>query len=200
MANSERFEQEVRDHLEAVRKFFERRAGDLDRAARTLAASLSRGGKVLFFGSGGSAADAQHLAAELVNRMALERPAIAAIALTTDSSVLTSIANDSAYERVFSRQLEALGRPGDVAFALTTSGNSPAVLRALGRAREMGLTTMGLLGNDGGRALALCDHSLVVECSVTARIQEVHILAGHILCGAVESILSAPAPLPPARG
>ncbi len=187
----------MQDHLEAVRRFFDRRAADLERAARAMAGSLSAGGKILFFGNGGSAADAQHLAAELVNRMALERRAIAALALTTDSSVLTSIANDSAFERVFSRQVEALGRPGDIAFAISTSGNSPAVLRALDRARRMGLTTVGLLGNDGGVALPLCDHPLVVESPVTARIQEVHILVGHILCEAVESLLVSAGSLPP---
>ena len=196
---SECCQREVQDHLEAVRRFFDRRAGDVDRTARAMAGSLAAGGKVLFFGNGGSAADAQHLAAELVNRMTLERRAIAAIALTTDSSILTSIANDSAFDRVFSRQVEALGRPGDVAFAITTSGNSPAILRALGCARQMGLTTVGLLGNDGGRALPLCDHPLVVESPVTARIQEVHILIGHLLCEEVESLLAS-APSLPAGG
>jgi len=197
LETSRPFERDVQDHLEAVRRFFDRHAGDVDRTARAMAGCLAAGGKVLFFGNGGSAADAQHLAAEMVNRMALERRAIAAIALTTDSSILTSIANDSDFDRVFSRQVEALGRPGDVAFAITTSGNSPAVLRALDRARRMGLTTVGLLGNDGGRALPLCDHPLIVESPVTARIQEVHILVGHLLCGEVESLLaSAPSPPP----
>ena len=188
---TERCRRAVQDHQDAVRRFFDSRAGDLERAARAVAGSLAAGGKVLFFGNGGSAADAQHLAAELVNRMTADRPAIAALALTTDSSVLTSIANDSAYERVFSRQVEAFGRPGDVALAITTSGNSPSILRALETARRLGLTTVGLLGRDGGRALPLCDHSLVVESPSTARIQEVHILAGHLLCEEVESLLTS---------
>ena len=193
---TERCRLAVRDHQEVVRRFFDSRAPDLERAAGAMAGSLASGGKVLFFGNGGSAADAQHLAAELVNRMTAERPAIAALALTTDSSVLTSIANDSSYDRVFSRQVEALGRPGDVAFAITTSGNSPVILRGLESARRMGLVTAGLLGRDGGRALALCDHPLVVEASVTARIQEVHILAGHLLCEEVESLLASAPPSP----
>jgi len=191
---TERCRREVEDHLETVRRFFGSRTGEMERAARAMAGSLASGGKVLLFGNGGSAADAQHLAAELVNRMTTERRAFAALALTTDSSVLTSIANDSAYDRVFSRQVEALGRPGDIALAITTSGNSPSVLQALASARRMGLTTVGLLGKDGGRALPLCDHPLVVESPATERIQEVHILAGHLLCEEVESLLTSSSP------
>jgi D-sedoheptulose 7-phosphate isomerase len=179
--------------VEAVRRFFQGYTREVERAGKVMATSLSTGGKILFFGNGGSAADAQHLAAELVNRMTFDRSALAALALTTDSSVLTSIANDSRYDRVFSRQLEALGRPGDVAFAISTSGNSPSILEALSGARRMGLKTVGLLGHDGGRARPLCDHPLVVEEPSTARIQEVHILAGHLLCELVESLL-LPAP------
>jgi D-sedoheptulose 7-phosphate isomerase len=181
--------------MDAVRRFFDHSTGAAERACGAMAASLSSGGKVLFFGNGGSAADAQHLAAELVNRMTYNRRALAALALTSDSSVLTSIANDSQYDRIFSRQLEALGRPGDVAFALSTSGDSPSILEALTRAKQMGLTTLGLLGRDGGRARSLCDHPLVVEERSTARIQEVHILLGHLLCEQVEALL-APPPLP----
>jgi D-sedoheptulose 7-phosphate isomerase len=193
--HSERCHRDVLAHLDLVRSFFEHHTGEVEQAARTVADSLSRGGKVLFFGNGGSAADAQHLAAELVNRMSLERRALAGLALTTDSSVLTSIANDSAYDRIFSRQVEALGRTGDTAFAISTSGNAPSILQGLSRARQMGLATVGLLGHDGGRARALCDHPLVVESRITARIQEVHILIGHLFCEEVESLLvSAPAP------
>lgn len=194
---SERCNRDVEAHLDLVRGFFRTHSGDVERAARTVADSLSRGGKVLFFGNGGSAADAQHLAAELVNRMALDRRALAGLALTTDSSVLTSIANDSSYDRIFSRQIEAFGRAGDAAFAITTSGNSPSILEGLSRARQMGLATVGLLGHDGGRARALCDHALVVESRITARIQEVHILIGHLLCEEVESLLLSH-PSPPA--
>jgi D-sedoheptulose 7-phosphate isomerase len=184
-----RLEAILEAHAEAVRRFFARHAGDLRRAAEEMAATLRSGGQVLFFGNGGSAADAQHLAAELVNRMAVDRPALAAVALTTDTSVLTSIGNDSGYEQVFARQIEALGRRGDVAVALSTSGNSPSVLLALARARERGLRTVGLFGGDGGRARSLCDLPLVVDAPSTARIQEVHILAGHLLCEEVEALL-----------
>ncbi len=187
---SERWRRDVQAHQEAVRRFFEGRGADAERAARAMAGSLAAGGKILFFGNGGSAADAQHLAAELVNRMTVDRPALAAIALTTDSSILTSVSNDLSYERVFARQMEALGHPGDVAFAITTSGNSPSILQALSAARAGGLRTVGLLGRDGGRALSLCDHPLLVEERSTARVQEVHILLGHLLCEAVEILLT----------
>jgi D-sedoheptulose 7-phosphate isomerase len=190
---SERCQRDVQAHIEAVSRFFRRHAGEVERAATAMAQALSAGGKILFFGNGGSAADAQHLAAELVNRMVSERRALAALALTTDSSVLTSIANDSRYRRIFSRQLEALGRPGDVALAITTSGNSPSILEGLESARRMKLTTVGLLGRDGGRARPLCDHPLIVEHETTARIQEVHLVIGHLLCEQVEILLfSAP--------
>ena len=184
-----RYDRAVEAHIQAVRAFFVRHAGDVEAAARAMAASIEAGGKVLFFGNGGSAADAQHLAAELVNRMGAERPGIPAIALTTDSSILTSIANDYAYERVFARQVEALGRKGDVAYALTTSGNSPSILEGLKEARRWGLVTIGLLGGEGGAARQLVDHPLVVPSRDTARIQEVHALAGHLLCESVEAIL-----------
>ena len=193
---SERYRREVETHLETVRSFFARHTDAVERAAREMADSLSRGGKILFFGNGGSAADAQHLSAELVNRMTRERPAMAALALTTDTSVLTSVANDSDYQRIFVRQIEALGNPGDVAFAISTSGNSPSILAGLARGRERNLSTIALLGKDGGRARALADHPLVVESGVTARIQEVHLLIGHLLCEEVESILF-PATRPP---
>lgn len=154
--------------------------------------SLARGGKILFFGNGGSAADAQHLAAELVVRYRVNRKALAAIALTTDTSTLTACANDFSYDEIFSRQIEALGRPGDVAIGITTSGNSPNVLTALAVARDMGLIAAGLTGRDGGRMVGLADPVLIVPSSVTARIQEMHILIGHALCDQVEAV-AAPA-------
>jgi D-sedoheptulose 7-phosphate isomerase len=187
-----RYAKEVEAHCEAVRSFFDRNSAAVERAARAMGESLRKGGKILFFGNGGSAADAQHLAAELVNRMGRDRGAIAAVALTTDTSILTSVANDLGYDRVFARQIEGLGHEGDVAFAITTSGNSPSVVEALTTARRRGLVTIALLGRDGGRARALADHPLVVEASGTARIQEVHILLGHILCEATEAILFPP--------
>ena len=167
-------------------KFLARYEAPLLEAAREAAEALARGGKVLFFGNGGSAAEAQHFAAELINRMTRDRPALAAIALSTDSSSLTSIANDSSYEQVFARQLEALGRAGDIAMALSTSGNSPNILKGLEAARRLRLGTVALLGKNGGKAALLADRPLIVESEVTARIQEVHLFAGHLYCEAIE--------------
>ena len=186
--------QAERESLEtAVREFLAMNEQGILRASREIAEAFSRGGKALFFGNGGSAAEAQHLAAELVNRMTRDRPALAALALSTDTSSLTSIANDSAYERVFSRQMEALGRRGDVAIALSTSGNSPNILQGLEAARRLGIRAVAFLGGDGGRARVLADIPLVVQAACTARIQEVHLFAGHLLCEEVETIL---VPLP----
>lgn len=150
------------------------------------ATSVRGGGKLLWFGNGGSAADAQHLAAELSVRFSVDRPAIAAIALTTDTSVLTAAANDFGFEQVFARQIEALGRTGDVAIGISTSGRSPNVVRGLERARALGLVTAALTGRDGGDLPQLADHCLIVPSDVTARIQEMHILLGQMLCGALE--------------
>jgi D-sedoheptulose 7-phosphate isomerase len=164
--------------------------------AKALVACLHAGGKILLAGNGGSAADAQHLAAELVNRFLQERPALPAIALTTDTSILTATANDRAFDKVFSRQVEALGRPGDVLLLLSTSGRSPNLHHAVqaGRARRM--TVIALLGGDGGGLPPLCDHALVVPATLSPRVQEVHILIGHILCEAVESTLFSTAVSP----
>jgi D-sedoheptulose 7-phosphate isomerase len=149
-------------------------------------ASIRQGGKLLFFGNGGSASDAQHLAAECVIRYHVDRPAIAAISLTTDTSALTAGSNDLGFERIFSRQIEALGRPGDVAIGISTSGRSPNVLNGLREARHRTLHTVGFSGGTGGEMLGLCDVSLVVPSSITARIQEMHIFVGHLLCKALE--------------
>jgi D-sedoheptulose 7-phosphate isomerase len=151
--------------------------------------AIQGGGKLLFFGNGGSAADAQHLAAELTVRYARDRAAIAAIALTTDGSALTAAGNDIGFGDIFARQIEALGRNGDVAIGISTSGRSENVLRALKAAQARGLKTVGLLGGDGGAAKELCDVALVVPSSVTARIQEMHIMLGQMLCGALERAL-----------
>ncbi len=186
---SGRFTRDVDEHIEAVRSFFGRDGEAIEEVARAMAAALEKGGKVLFFGNGGSAADAQHLAAELVNRMSAERPGIPAVALTTDTSALTSIANDRGYDRVFARQVEALGSLGDVAFGLSTSGKSPSIIEALRVSRAKGLLTVALLGGEGGPAREHADHALVVPSGSTARIQEVHILAGHLICEAVEALL-----------
>ena len=159
------------------------------RAALALAQALKAGGKVLACGNGGSAADAQHFAAELVNRFEAERPPLAAVALTTDSSNLTSIANDYAWEQVFSKQLRALGRRGDVLLAISTSGNSPNVIEALRAAHEIGVRVIALTGKGGGNMaplLAREDVHICVPHQNTARIQEVHLLVLHCLCDAID--------------
>lgn len=159
----------------------------LAQAVDLVADALGGGHTVILFGNGGSAADAQHIAAELVGRFLGERKALAAVALTTDTSALTAIANDYGYEHVFARQLLALGRPGDVAVAISTSGKSPNVLRAVEAARTLGLRVVGLTGGDGGPLAGLVDVHLNVSAStLSPRIQETHILVGHVLCELVE--------------
>lgn len=151
--------------------------------------SLEAGGKILFFGNGGSAADAQHLAAELVVRYGYNRKAIGAIALHCDTSTLTACANDFAYEDIFSRQVEALLKPGDIALGLSTSGKSPNVNKALRIAREMGGIATGFSGRDGGEMAQLCDPLVIVPSQITPRIQEMHIILGHALCDVIERTL-----------
>lgn len=160
-------------------------------AAAAVTTALRQGGTVLVFGNGGSAADAQHLAAELVGRFQRERRGYAAVALTADPSVLTSIANDYGYDRVFARQVEALGRSGDVAIAITTSGRSPNVVRALEAARARSLTTVALTGRDGGEAGRVADVHVNVPSDSTPRVQEVHRTLLHVVCDLVEGDLSA---------
>jgi len=148
--------------------------------------SIRRGGKLLIFGNGGSAGNAQHIAAELVIRYKTDRAAIPAVALTVDVSTLTAAGNDMGFDAVFSRQVQGLGRPGDVAVGISTSGRSPNVLAALREARAGRLATTGLIGGDGGPMRALCDAAIVVPSSVTARVQEMHLLVSHMLCKALE--------------
>ena len=165
------------------------------RAARLFAQSLKAGGKALACGNGGSAADSQHFIAELVNRFERERPPLAGIALTTDTSTLTSIANDYAWEQVFSKQIRAIGRKGDVLLAISTSGNSGNVVEAVKAAREAGVHVVGLTGNGGGKiaaALSGSDVSICVPHKVTARIQEVHLLVLHCLCDLIDHELFGP--------
>lgn len=165
------------------------RDGNLDavvRAARLIRDAQAAGGKLLVFGNGGSAADAQHLAAELVNRFQRERAAIAAVALTTDASILTSVANDFSFDRVFVRQIEALGKPGDVALGISTSGGSANVVKALEAARAHGLKTIALTGRDGGAVGRLADVHVNVPDESTARVQEVHRTLIHAICELVE--------------
>ena len=148
--------------------------------------SLQKGGKLMLCGNGGSAADSQHLAAEFTGRFSQDRPPIAAVALSSDTSALTCIGNDYSFNDIFSRQVQALGKAGDCLIAISTSGNSGNVLSAVAAAQSLGISTIGLLGRDGGKLKAQCDVSIVVPSQVTARIQEAHILIGHSLCGAVE--------------
>jgi D-sedoheptulose 7-phosphate isomerase len=158
-------------------------------AADALLSAFRSGHKAFFFGNGGSAADAQHLAAELVGRLTAERPAIAAIALTTDTAILTAVGNDYGFDEIFRRQIEAIGVAGDVFLGISTSGASKNVLGALGAARKKGMTTIGLTGATGGEMAALCDHCLKVPSRETQKIQEAHIVLGHILCGLIERLV-----------
>ena len=148
---------------------------------------IKNGGKILIMGNGGSAADSQHIAAEIVGRFKKERKGMPAIALTTDTSILTSVGNDYGYDYIFACQVEALCRPEDLVIGMTTSGNSANVVRAMEAAKEIGATTVGLTGGMGGKLLNLCNFSLVMPSSVTARIQEAHIFVGHCLCEILES-------------
>ena len=172
-------------------RFVRAHAREVARVVAVSAEALANGHTLFFFGNGGSAADAQHLAAEFVNRYKLARRPLPAIALTTDTSALTSIANDFGYAEVFAKQLQALGHPGDVAFAISTSGSSPSILRAVRRCRSLGIITVGLTGGTGGKLAAAVDHLLCVGGTRdTARIQETHIVVGHALCELVEQVLS----------
>ena len=169
-------------------------AGPLLAASAHMARTLKRGGRVLVFGNGGSAAESQHFAAELVGRFARERRAVGAIALTTDTSILTALANDYAFERIFARQVEALGQPGDVALGISTSGDSPNVLHGLAAASTRGLTTVGLTGRDGGAMKSKVDFHINVPDSVTARVQEVQLTLLHVMCELIERDLVAEGP------
>lgn len=169
--------------------FFQAKATLVADIARAMAVSLARGGKILLCGNGGSAADCQHIAAEFVNRFKLERPPLPAIALTTDSSILTAIGNDYGFEQVFLKQVQALGRPGDVLVAISTSGGSPNVLAAMRAAKEREIVTVGFTGASGGAMLPLCDYPVLVPENTTALIQEIHIAVGHLLCELVDYYL-----------
>ena len=178
------------DSIAAKQKFLREHAAELERVVLVTADALRNGKKLLLFGNGGSAADAQHIAAEFVNRYEMDRPPLPAIALTTDTSALTSIANDFAYNDVFAKQVEALGRAGDVAYATSTSGNSPSIVRAVETCRRLGIVTVAFTGGTGGKVGKLVDHHLCVSSTTrTARIQETHILLGHTICDLVDRIL-----------
>jgi D-sedoheptulose 7-phosphate isomerase len=176
----------AREWARLLDEFFLTRGETLDAALAACAGALAAGRKILAFGNGGSAAEAQHFVAELVNKFRRPRPALRAVTLSADTSVLTSIGNDSAFEAVFSRQIEALGDAGDVALALSTSGTSPNVVAALKAARAIGMVTIGLTGRGGGAMAGLCDHLLAVASEETPRIQEIHLFLLHHLAGELE--------------
>lgn len=186
----------LEDSLATTRQAVTAQAKALIAAADLLATCLASGHKILLFGNGGSAADAQHLAAEFVNRFQIERPPLAALALTTDTSVITSIGNDYAFDLIFAKQIQALGRRDDVAWGISTSGNSPNVVAGLQKAREMGLHCLGMTGK-GGTIEEVSDLLLAVPSATTARVQETHILMGHILCQLVDTILFPKGPSAP---
>lgn len=176
---------EINEHLKTAEKM-NALVDDIEVAAKLCIDSLNNGGKILIFGNGGSAADAQHIAAELVGRYKVERKGLPAIALTTDTSVLTSISNDYGYQCVFDRQIEALASEGDIAIGISTSGNSDNVTNALQLAKNLGCKTIGLSGRGGGKMNILCDVNIVVPTEDTPRIQEMHILIGHTICHLIE--------------
>lgn len=161
-------------------------------AAEATAAAMKAGHKLMVAGNGGSAAEAQHMVAEFVSRLCKDRPAMRAVALTTDTSILTAIGNDYSYDQVFERQIEALGQPGDVFFGISTSGNSPNVVRALELSRKMGITTVGLTGKAGGKMKPLCDYCISIPSNVTMYIQQAHLALEHIYCMIAEQIYFGP--------
>lgn len=183
----EQINKEFEEHISLAEKTIELLEDEILQAADLCLETIKKGNKIFFFGNGGSAADAEHLAAEFTGKYQLQRRGLPAISLTSDSSALTSIGNDFGFESVFSRQLEALGKKGDLCFGITTSGKSPNVTKALERAKIMGCKTIGLTGKDGGNIPEFCDVSIIVPSDVTSRIQEIHILIGHIICNLVET-------------
>lgn len=185
----------IRESIETTRNLMDQVLADVpllsavEAAGNACVETLKSGGKVLLAGNGGSAADSQHIAAELVSRLNYDRPGLSAIALTTDTSALTAIGNDYGYERVFARQLEAIGHAGDVLIALSTSGNSPNILAVLEAAKKLGIKTIGLTGKAGGKMAPLCDIALKVPSACTPNIQECHIMFGHIICQIIEDTI-----------
>jgi D-sedoheptulose 7-phosphate isomerase len=184
-----RLERMVEASIRLKERFFTEHGEGVVATAAMLAQVFKNAGKVLIFGNGGSAADAQHLAAEFVNRFQVERPPLAALALTTDTSILTAVGNDYDFQEIFAKQVRALGKPGDLAWGISTSGNSPNVVAGLAAARELGLKTLALSGREGGPVAAAADMALTVPSSDTPRVQEVHITIGHVLCDLVDYLL-----------
>ena len=185
----EEIAQIFRESADLKLRFIRQNAEVLVQVVRMIVEAFKSGNKVLLFGNGGSAADAQHMAGEFINRFIIERPPLPAIALTTDTSVLTSISNDYGYVESFSKQVKALGKEGDVAIGISTSGSAANVIKAVKVAREMGMKTVGLSGRDGGELAKAVDVAIVVDSQVTPRIQEVHITIGHVICEMVDRML-----------
>ncbi|GGH18211.1 D-sedoheptulose 7-phosphate isomerase [Mucilaginibacter phyllosphaerae] len=179
---------ELTSHHDLIKKVITETAADITSACNMVTTAISNGNKIFLAGNGGSAADAQHIAAELTGRFVKERKPLPGMALTTDTSALTAIANDYGYRHVFSRQLEAFAVPGDLFIGISTSGNSAGILNAFDSAQKIGCRTLGLSGNDGGMMNDKCELNIVVPSDTTARIQEMHILIGHILCKAVDGL------------
>jgi len=182
-------EKALRESIKVKEEFIKENARNLILFAEKISQAFTGDRKLMLCGNGGSAADAQHIAAEFVNRFMLERPPLPAIALTTDSSVITSIGNDYSFDDIFSKQIKAIGMEGDVLLAISTSGNSGNVISAVKAARGLGIYTVALTGGDGGRVRSLADMALMVKSNTTARIQEAHSLAGHVICQLVDYIL-----------
>ena len=180
---------ELKESIEVKNQVIKKIVPQIEQAAKWMVEALKKGNKILLFGNGGSAADAQHLAAELIGRYMKDRKSLPAIALTTDTSILTSLSNDYGFETIFARQVEGLAKFGDIAIGISTSGNSRNVLEGVEKAKELGCKTIGLLGCDGGRIADVVDLSIIVPSKSTPRIQESHITIGHILCSLVEQEL-----------
>ncbi len=180
--------EELNDHQQLIKKVIDLLVPDIEKGCEMITSTIKSGKKVLLAGNGGSAADAQHIAAELSGRFVKERRALPGIALTVDTSALTAIANDYGYNHVFSRQVEALAQEGDLFIGISTSGNSQGILNAFEAAKSLNCKTLGLSGRDGGKMNGLCDLNIIVPSDITARIQEMHILIGHILCKAVDEL------------
>ncbi len=179
----------LEESISIKREFIKKNMANIISLSKKIAKAFSKNNKLLLCGNGGSAADAQHIAAEFVNRFIIERTPLPAIALTTDTSIITSIANDYSFEHVFSKQIKAIGRSGDVMLAISTSGNSENVIQAVKTAKDMGIYTAGLTGGDGGKLARIVDIPIIVGSNSVPRIQECHIMTGHIICQLVDHIL-----------
>ena len=177
---------EFRQHSLVLNETIKNLASDIEKAGKLIVSTLKAGNKILLFGNGGSAGDAQHIAAELTGRYKTERQGLPAIALTTDTSALTAIGNDYGFDRIFDRQVEAIGQKGDLLIGISTSGNSPNVINALNDGKKSGMKSIGFSGKGGGAMKDHCDINLIIPSDDTARIQEMHILIGHVLCGIVD--------------